>query len=159
MKLYSYVIARDFGFAPNPFYQFCTLGTCKPEIQRRAEIGNWIVGTGSKTRNREAYIVFVMQVTVLMPFKEVDGIFCANVFRENVIKIKSEIKVFFMVKFRLFVRVLHLPQDVSDLPCGCQWFFIFAHKVVNLPRADTSPLKRTVANCSRTPECDTSSIR
>ena len=68
MKLYSYVVARDFGFAPNPFYQFCTLGTCKPKIRRRAEIGDWIVGTGSKTRNREAYIVFVMKVTEVMSF-------------------------------------------------------------------------------------------
>lgn len=68
MKLYSYVVARDFGFAPNPFYQFCTLGTCKPEIRRHAEIGDWIIGTGSKTRNREANIVFVMKVTEVMSF-------------------------------------------------------------------------------------------
>ena len=35
LKLYSYVIARDFGFAPNPFYGFCTLATCKPRIRTR----------------------------------------------------------------------------------------------------------------------------
>ena len=68
MKLYSYVVARDFGFAPNPFYQFCTLGTCKPDIRRRAEVGDWIVGTGSKTRGREGRIVFVMRVTEVMSF-------------------------------------------------------------------------------------------
>ena len=68
MKLYSYVVARDFGFAPNPFYQFCTLGTCKPKIRRHAEVGDWIVGTGSKTREREGHIVFVMRVTEVMPF-------------------------------------------------------------------------------------------
>ena len=68
MKLYSYVVARDFGFAPNPFYQFCTLGTCKHEIRRRAEVGDWIVGTGSKTRGRERHIVFVMRVTEIMSF-------------------------------------------------------------------------------------------
>ena len=68
MKLYSYVVARDFGFAPNPFYQFCTLGTCKPKIRKHAEIGDWIVGTGSKTRRREGRIVFVMRVTETMSF-------------------------------------------------------------------------------------------
>ena len=70
MKLYSYVVARDFGFAPNPFYQFCTLGTCKPEIRKRAEIGDWIVGTGSKTHGRQGHIVFVMQVTEAMSFND-----------------------------------------------------------------------------------------
>ena len=68
MKLYSYIVARDFGFAPNPFYQFCTLGTCKPVIRKCAKVGNWIVGTGSKTRRREGCLVFVMQVTEVMPF-------------------------------------------------------------------------------------------
>ena len=70
LKLYSYVVARDFGFAPNPFYGFCTLGTCKPAIRRYAKIGDWIVGTGSKTRGREGCLVFVMQVTEVMPFNE-----------------------------------------------------------------------------------------
>ena len=68
MKLYSYVVARDFGFAPNPFYGFCTLGTCKPVIRRRAEVEDWIVGTGSKTCRREGCLVFVMRVTEVRSF-------------------------------------------------------------------------------------------
>ncbi|MDE0638248.1 MAG: hypothetical protein OXI43_20600 [Candidatus Poribacteria bacterium] len=68
MKLYSYVVARDFGFAPNPFYQFCTLGTCKPGIRNSAEVEDWIVGTGSKSRRRKGHIVFVMRVTEVMQF-------------------------------------------------------------------------------------------
>ncbi len=70
MKLYSYVVARDFGFAPNPFYQFCTLGTCKPGIRKRTEVEDWIVGTGSKTRGREGCLVFVMRVTKVMSFND-----------------------------------------------------------------------------------------
>jgi hypothetical protein len=61
-------VARDYGFAPNPFYGFCTLATCKPTIRRIAEIGDWIVGTGSKPRGREGRIVFAMRVTEAMPF-------------------------------------------------------------------------------------------
>ena len=68
MKLYSYVVARDFGFAPNPFYQFCTLGTCKPKIRWHAELGDWVVGTGSRTHERDGHIVFVMRVTEVIPF-------------------------------------------------------------------------------------------
>lgn len=50
MRLYSYVVARDFGFAPNPFHGWCTLATCKPKIRSAAAIGDWVVGTGAKTR-------------------------------------------------------------------------------------------------------------
>ena len=70
MKLYSYVVARDFGFAPNPFYRFCTLGTCKPDIRKHAKIGDWVVGTGSKTHEREDRLVFVMQVTEAISFND-----------------------------------------------------------------------------------------
>jgi hypothetical protein len=57
MVLHSYVVARDYGFAPNPFFGVCTLATCKPLIRRIAHIGDWIVGTGSKKRKREKRIV------------------------------------------------------------------------------------------------------
>ena len=39
MYLYSYVITRDYGFAPNPFWNICSLATCKPQIRERALIG------------------------------------------------------------------------------------------------------------------------
>ena len=29
-KLYSYIVATDSGFSPNPFHGFCTLACCKP---------------------------------------------------------------------------------------------------------------------------------
>ena len=69
-KLYSYVVARDYGFAPNPFYGVCTLATCKPGIRKHAKIGDWIVGTGSSDRGRTGYLVFVMLVSETMSFNE-----------------------------------------------------------------------------------------
>ena len=63
MKLYSYVVAIDDGFAPNPFYGFCTLATCKPRIRRHAQIGDWILGTGSKQKGRQGTLVYAMRVT------------------------------------------------------------------------------------------------
>ena len=69
-KLYSYVVARDYGFAPNPFFGFCTLATCKPEIRRTAQLGDWIMGTGSKKRRRDIQVVFAMRVTEKMTFNE-----------------------------------------------------------------------------------------
>ena len=69
-RLYSYIVARDFGFAPNPFYGFCTLATCKPGIRESASKGDWIVGTGSKKNNRDGYLVYAMRVTEDMSFDE-----------------------------------------------------------------------------------------
>src|ERR1700726_3263300 len=70
VRLYSYVVARDYGFAPNPFYGVCTLATCKPRIRSVAEIGDWVMGTGSKNRGREKHIVYAMRVTGVMTFEQ-----------------------------------------------------------------------------------------
>ena len=69
-RLYSYIVARDYGFAPNPFHGFCTLATCKPRIRASAAIGDWIVGTGSKTKGRQGHLVYAMRVTETMSFDE-----------------------------------------------------------------------------------------
>src|SRR5262249_55154673 len=45
--LFSYCIPYDFGSAPNPFWGLCTLAICKPDIRRTANVGDWVVGTGS----------------------------------------------------------------------------------------------------------------
>ena len=74
MRLFSYVVAQDFGFAPNPFCGFCTLATCKPKIRKGAEVGDWIIGTGSKGRgkvqDRRDFLVYAMRVTEVMTFSE-----------------------------------------------------------------------------------------
>jgi hypothetical protein len=70
VRLYSYVVARDFGFAPNPFHGFCTLATCKPDIRQTAQVGDWVIGTGSKTKGREGHLVFAMRVSEAMTFDQ-----------------------------------------------------------------------------------------
>lgn len=63
MKLFSYVVARDYGFAPNPFYGWCTLATCKPKIRAKASVGDWVIGTGAKIRyNLVGHLIFAMRV-------------------------------------------------------------------------------------------------
>jgi hypothetical protein len=47
--LRSYVITSDTGFAPNVTGGYCTLATCKPRIRRNADVGEWILGTPSKS--------------------------------------------------------------------------------------------------------------
>ena len=62
--LYSYIVAFDSGFAPNPFNGFCTLATCKPQIRENAKINDWIIGTGSNRRGvkRGGFLVYAMRV-------------------------------------------------------------------------------------------------
>lgn len=68
MRLFSYVVRYDSGFAPNPFYGFCTLATCKPQIRTSAEVDEWIVGTGSSDRRvkRGGTLVYAMRVTEVL---------------------------------------------------------------------------------------------
>ena len=70
MTLYSYVVCQDFGFAPNPFHGFCTLATCKPKIRERAQVDDWVVGTGSKMAGRHKNLVFAMCVSETMTYTE-----------------------------------------------------------------------------------------
>jgi hypothetical protein len=62
--LYSYVVVHDTGFSPNPFFGFCTLACCKPEIRRKAEEGDWIVGLTPKAQGNK--VVYFMQVDEVM---------------------------------------------------------------------------------------------
>lgn len=68
MTLFAYVVARDYGFAPNPFGGFCTLATCKPDIRRFAQVDDWVVGTGSAARHRKGHLVYAMKVAEVMTF-------------------------------------------------------------------------------------------
>ena len=70
MKLYSYVVKIDDGFAPNPFYGYCTLATCKPRIRNPAQVGDWILGTGSKQKQRQCTLVYAMRVTKKMSYDD-----------------------------------------------------------------------------------------
>ena len=70
MKLYSYVVARDYGFAPNPFFGVCSLATCKPKIRSSAVVDDWIMGTGSRSRGRQDHVVYAMRVTEVLNFDQ-----------------------------------------------------------------------------------------
>lgn len=70
MRLHSYVIRRDYGFAPNPFHGFCTLATCKKLIRRRATVGDWVVATGSAQYHRAGQLVCAMKVSETMTFDD-----------------------------------------------------------------------------------------
>lgn len=69
-KIYSYVVRFDSGFAPNPFFGYCTLATCKPKIRKFALEDDWVVGTGSRSVNQGYRLVYAMRVTEICDFNE-----------------------------------------------------------------------------------------
>lgn len=71
----SYVVRFDSGFAPNPFYGYCTLATCKPDIRKAAKVGDWIVGSGSNDRKvlRGGHLVYAMRVQEALTFQQYDA--------------------------------------------------------------------------------------
>lgn len=70
MKLYSYVIPRDYGFAPNPYFNYCTLATCKPKIRGSAQIGDWIAAFGAAKTILHEKLVVLMKVKEILTFDE-----------------------------------------------------------------------------------------
>lgn len=70
MKYYSYVIPRDFGFAPNPYFGYCTLATCKPRIRASAEIGDWIAAYGAAGTELHQKLLMLMQVSQVLSFDQ-----------------------------------------------------------------------------------------
>ncbi|WP_447965605.1 Nmad2 family putative nucleotide modification protein [Nitrospira sp. Ecomares 2.1] len=69
MKIFSYIVARDYGFAPNPFFGYCTLATCKPQLRAKAMVGDWIIGTGAKGKyDLAGHLIYAMRVDEILDF-------------------------------------------------------------------------------------------
>ena len=72
VKLYSYVVEHDTGYAPNPYFGLCTLCRCKfrqsgdgrRNIVELATEGDWIIGTGgtSKRSTGHGTLVYAMRI-------------------------------------------------------------------------------------------------
>ena len=65
-EIFSYCIPIDDGAAPNPFWGVCTLVICKPAIRRIAQVGDWVLGTGSRRSpigDIATKVVYAMRVT------------------------------------------------------------------------------------------------
>lgn len=63
-------MTHDEGFAPNPFFGFLSLATCKPQIRNIAQPGDWVAGWGARFlcgrgRNHES-LVYLAQVKEVM---------------------------------------------------------------------------------------------
>lgn len=67
-KGFSYVVVRDYGFAPNPFWGFLTLATCKPVIRRNANVGDFVIGHAPSADGNK--LIYIMKVSKIVSFDE-----------------------------------------------------------------------------------------
>jgi len=65
-RVFSYVVAYDSGFAPNPFKGLLTLACCKPKIRRTAGVGDIVVGLSSRCER----VVYAAKVAEVIGFEE-----------------------------------------------------------------------------------------
>lgn len=70
MRIHSYIIDHDLGFAPNPFFGVCTLAACKPKIRKYAQIGDYVIGTGSKPNKLNGHIIYWMKIEDIVDINE-----------------------------------------------------------------------------------------
>lgn len=74
-RLFSYTIPHDDGTGPNPFRGLCTLAICKPQIRRKATVGDWVVSLGSKNApsgNLAGRIICAMRVDQVLSLRDYD---------------------------------------------------------------------------------------
>ena len=66
MRLFSYKMTHDSGFAPNPFWGVLTVATCKPGFRRSKRVGDWIAGFTStylcKDRVGQERLVYLVKI-------------------------------------------------------------------------------------------------
>jgi len=78
VKVFSYVVDHDNGFAPNPYFNLCTLCRCKfnetgektlgqkgrKNVVELAKVGDWIIGTGGESERSAGHgkLIYAMQV-------------------------------------------------------------------------------------------------
>lgn len=65
---YAYIVSRDYGFAPNPFYNVLTLATCKPVIRKNAKVGDFIIGNAQKENNYK--LIYIAKISKILTFDE-----------------------------------------------------------------------------------------
>jgi hypothetical protein len=69
MRLCSYIVKYDKGFAPNPFHGLCTLAACTPNHQGlRLENGDWILGNSTIEYGHR--LIYAMRISEVLNFDD-----------------------------------------------------------------------------------------
>lgn len=141
MKIYSYVVKHDNGFAPNPFWGYCTLACCKPKIRKSADVGDWIMGTGSVNNIGQDNIIYAMKVTDKLTFEQYscDKRFLPKIPGIGKIEIKGD-NIYYKGKNGEFIqrRSYHKEKDIqrdlsTDSVLISDYYFYFGKNEGQVP--------------------------
>jgi hypothetical protein len=69
MKIYSYTLVNDNGFAPNPFWGVCTLATDQALIRQIIAVGDWVVGLDRDDKDN-IKLIYAMHIDEKLTFEE-----------------------------------------------------------------------------------------
>ena len=72
MRLYTYIVHFDGGFAPCVSQSTCTLACCKPRIRATAKYSDWVAGVTSKEHG-SGRLIYLMSVERAFTFAEYEG--------------------------------------------------------------------------------------
>ncbi len=67
-RLFAYIVKNNTGFAPNPYFKYCTLACCKPEIRRVASEGDYVVGISPKASGNN--LIYAMRIDEKLTFEK-----------------------------------------------------------------------------------------
>ncbi|WP_244951718.1 hypothetical protein [Pseudoalteromonas luteoviolacea] len=136
--MFSYVVANDYGFAPNPYGGVLTLATCKPVIRRTARVGDIIVGLGSKRtvgNDKLVYAGIISEIVTMKEYGESERF--ANKRPENM---KSGDCIYYWDESGINLRPnpIHSNSDIATDTNGknvlvCEEFWYFGSRAIEIP--------------------------
>jgi hypothetical protein len=142
MDLYSYIVTHDTGFAPNPFWSYCTLACCKPVIRRKACVGDWIVGLSPKAKGYG--IIYAMVVEEIISFEKYyhDGRFKIKRpdWNKGPVVYRRGDNIYKLLQNGSFeqIRSMHCSENIDDDLSGqnvliSKTFYYFGSQALELP--------------------------
>lgn len=155
MNLYSYVITHDYGFAPNPFQGVLTLATCKPQIRKRASVGDLIMGSGSASGIGNGKIIFVGEVSRTPTTEEYanNALYTSKIPDESIIDGKKGDNIYYKKAGEWYQRenpYHNYSNKENDLSCErvlvCAKFWYFGKNAPQIPEKFNSFIKKGPAH-------------
>jgi hypothetical protein len=141
-RLCTYIVTEDTGFAPNPFWEWCTLAACTPNHRKNdfAE-GDWIAGFLSKQRDHR--LLYAMELSAVLSMacyfndrrfqkkKPCAGNAWQSLCGDNVYEFKNDVWVPHTILFHNTLK--HHDQDTKFhkvFIASRYWYFGQNHKAV-----------------------------
>ncbi|MEO8298741.1 MAG: hypothetical protein ABI574_13140 [Burkholderiales bacterium] len=115
---YSYRVDHDLGFAPHVWRNVATVCGCKvTTIERWADVGSWVVGTGGNGTGQPNKLIYAMKVTGTPTYEQFKTNHPANAAYLSPAPIPSKARVLVSRgEFYYFgVHALSLPSDLTNI--------------------------------------------